>query len=430
MGIGSTQLALDLSQPINHHEKLHHAAHGAVLYWEQRKEANRWTKIYPGDPVAKLVAGFAGGVDTYLTVNEFHGWRHVRQLRSLRACYVDVDGSDNLEDALDLLRAAKLPAPSFAVFSGRGMHLYWLLEPTPDKALPVWRLVQGALIRALASIKADPSASDCLRVLRLVGTTNGKNGREVRGVVLTDTVWTMHELADEVLGAREQKKAKVYDLAAAAARKGRSARPWGNSIYHWWYLVYKDLCAITDHHWFGGVPEGHRDRVLFLMAVALSWYTKAESLHSEILATARTFTPSLSEKEVNDKIAPVLKRAQRAAAEEVDHYNGREYDPRYNYKAETLREQLAGLIPPELYPQLRTLCPAEMILQRKKERDAGRDRVAEGRYSQTRAQYLQAAEDKATSARLMKAQGKTAKEIAEELGISRATVFNYLKGGV
>lgn len=427
MALAQRQFSLDLSQPINHHEKLHSAAHGAVLYWEQRKEANRWTKIYPSDPVAKLVAGFAGGVDTYLTVNEFFGWRHVRQLKSLRACYVDIDGSDNLEDALDILRAARLPAPSFAVFSGRGMHLYWLLEPTPDRALPVWKLIQTALIRALAGLGADPAASDCLRVLRLVGTTNGKNGREVRGVVLTDTVWTMHELADEVLGERKPKKAKVFDLSAAASRKGRNVRPWTNSIYHWWHLVYKDLCTITDHHWFGGIPEGHRDRMLFLMAVALSWYTRAEGLEGEIMATARTFTPSFSEEEIKDKIKPVLQRAERAAAEEVDYYNGREYDPRYNYKAETLRDQLAGLIPPELYPQLRTLCPAEMILQRKKERDAGRDRVAEGRYSQTREQYLQAAEHKATSARLLKAQGRTLKEISEELGVSRMTISRYLK---
>src|SRR5437868_549115 len=138
MAIGSGQLALNLSQPINHHEKLHHAAHGTVLYWEALRDDHRWTKIQPGDPVAQLVAGFAGGADTYLTVNEFYGWRHVRQLKSLRACYVDVDGTENLDEVLDALRVARLPPPSFVVFSGRGMHLYWLLEPTPGAALPVW----------------------------------------------------------------------------------------------------------------------------------------------------------------------------------------------------------------------------------------------------------------------------------------------------
>jgi hypothetical protein len=140
----------------------------------------------------------------------------------------------------------------------------------------------------------------------------------------------MYELADEVLGAREQKKAKVFDLTAAAAREVPYCQAMGSSIYHWWYLVDENLCVITDNHWFGGGPDGYRDRVLFLMGVALSWYTKAEWLHNEILASARTFTPTLSEKEVDDKIAPVLKRVQRAAAEEVDHYNGKEYDPRYN----------------------------------------------------------------------------------------------------
>jgi DNA-binding CsgD family transcriptional regulator len=53
--------------------------------------------------------------------------------------------------------------------------------------------------------------------------------------------------------------------------------------------------------------------------------------------------------------------------------------------------------------------------------------VAEGRYKQNRASYLQMAENKAASARLMKAQGRTAKEIADELGVSRMTVSRYLK---
>lgn len=430
MRVGSTQLALDLSQPINHHEKLHHAAHGTVLYWEALKDDRRWTKIQPGDPVEKLIAGFSGGADTYLTVNEFYGWRHVRQLKSLRACYVDVDGTDNLEEALDALRVARLPAPSFVVFSGRGMHLYWLLQPTPCTALPVWQRVQDSLIKSLASIKADPAARDCVRVLRLVGTTNAKNGQEVRGVVLTDTVWTLHELADEVLGAREAKRGKVHDLAAAGARKGRQSRKWTGSIYDWWHLVYKDLCAITDYHWFGGVPNGHRDQVLFVMSTALSWFTHPDSLHDEILATARTFTPTLDEKEVATLMAPVLKRAEMAAAGERLAYNGKLYDPRYNYSAQGLRDYLGDVIPAELHGQLRALAPAEVIQERKKERDAGRDRVAEGRYKQRRTEYLQAAEHKATSARLLKAQGKTAKQIAEELGVSRMTISRYLRDEV
>lgn len=429
MATANRQLSLDLSQPINHHERLHGAAHGTVIYWERRAGKDRWSKVEPGDPVQQLVSGLAGAPDTFISANQFHGWRLVRLIKSLRACYVDIDGSTDLEEALDLLRAARIPAPSFVVYSGRGMHLYWLLEPTPGRALPVWQRVQDVLIKALAGIGSDPAARDCARMLRLVGTTHSKSGAQVRGVVLTDTLWSLHELADEVLGAREAKRSKVYDLAAAGARKGRApgATRWQGSIYGWWHLVYHDMVKISQHKWPNGVPPGFRDRVLFIMAVALSWFSEPATLYNEILSTAKEMTPSLDEHEIATTMAPVLKRAAMRAAGERLHYNGKDYDPRYNYSAQGLRDYLADVIPPELYSELRTLAPAEVILQRKKERDAKRDRVAEGRYEQTRDQYLQAANDKATRARQMKAQGKTPKEIAEELGVSRMTISRYLR---
>lgn len=430
MAIAQRQLSLDLSQPINHHERLHGAAHGTVIYWERRAGKDRWSKVEPGDPVQQLISGLAGVPDTFISANQFHGWRRVRLIKSLRACYVDVDGSADLEEALTLLRAARLPAPSFVVYSGRGMHLYWLLQPTPGRALPVWQRVQDVLIKALAGIGADPAARDCARMLRLVGTTHSKSGSQVRGVVLTDTLWTLHELADEVLGAREAKRSKVYDLAAAGARKGRASgrNRWQGSIYGWWYLVYRDMVKIAEHKWGPqGVPEGYRDRVLFIMAVALSWFCEPATLYDEILATAKDMTPTLDVHEISTSMASVLKRAARHAAGEHDHYNGKDYDPRYNFSAQTLRDYLADVIPTELHSQLRTLAPAEVILQRKKDRDMGRDRVAEGRYEKTREEYLKASSDKAASARLLKAQGKTPKEIAAELGVSRMTISRYLR---
>jgi hypothetical protein len=436
MAIAQRQLSLDLSQPINHHERLHGAAHGTVIYWERRAGKDRWSKVEPGDPVQQLISGLVGVPDTFLSVNQFYGWRLVKLIKSLRACYVDIDGSTDLEEALDLLQTARIPAPSFVVYSGRGMHLYWLLDPTPGQALPVWQRIQDVLIKALASIGADPAARDCARMLRLVGTTHSKSGSQVRGVVLTDTLWTLHELADQVLGAREAKRGQVHDLAAAGARKGRTSgrNRWQGSIYGWWHLVYRDMVQISKHKWPGGIPEGHRDQVLFIMAVALSWFSEPATLYTEIMATAKEMTPTLDEVEIATTMAPVLKRAAMHAAGERTHFNGKDYDPRYNYSAQSLRDHLADVIPPEMHDQLRALAPAEVILERKRQRDAGRDRVAEGRYKQDRTAYLQAhagdAAQRAVTARLLKAQGKTANEIAQELGVSRASVFNYLKEGV
>lgn len=419
------QLSLDLTQPINHHERLHNAPHGAVLYWEASKAEKRWTKVMPGDPVAKIVSSFSGESDTYLTVNQFHDWRTVRQLKSLRCCYVDVDGTDDLDTVLDALRSARMPAPSFVVFSGRGLHCYWSLSPTPSQALPVWQRIQDALVSALAHIGSDSKARDCTRVLRLVGTRNAKNDAEVRGVVLTDSVWSLHELADEVLGAREPKPATVFDFAAASARKSKPAgRPRTGSIYDWWHLVYRDLCAITDFHWFGGVPAGHRDQILFLMSVSLSWFAHVDVLEDEIVRTAHTFTPTLTQQEIQTQMAPVIKRAQASAAGKTALWQGAQVDPRYRFKAETLREWLGDLIPAELHSQLRALAPADVIKARKKERDSAR-------YEKRRDEYLkvhsESADQRAATARLMKTQGSTVKEIQAALGVSRASVFNYLK---
>lgn len=420
------QLSLDLSQPINHHDRLHNAPHGAVLYWEASKSEKRWTKVRPGDPVAKIIAGFRGAPDTYLTVNQFHDWRTVRQLKSLRCCYVDVDGTSDLEAVLDALQAVRMPAPSFVVFSGRGLHCYWPLSPTPSKALPVWQRVQDALVAALAPLGSDTGARDCTRVLRLVGTRNAKNDAEVRGVILTDSLWTLHELADEVLGTRERKPAEVFNFAAASARSGKAAgRTRTGSIYDWWHLVYRDLIAIADHHWFGGVASGHRDKILFLMSVSLSWFAHVDILEEEIFRTARTFTPTLSETEIRTQMAPVITRAQASAAGKTLLWHGAQVDPRYRFKAETLREWLGDLIPTDLHDQLRALAPADVIQARKKERDAAR-------YEKRRNEYLKAhsesADQRAAAARLMKANGSTVKEIQAALGVSRASVFNYLKG--
>jgi hypothetical protein len=418
------QLSLSLSQPLNHHERLHHAAHGTVLYWEKSKSESRWTKIQPQDPAAKIIPAFSGHSDTYLTVNQFYGWRNVRQLKSLRCCYVDIDGTTDLDAGLDALRAAQMPAPSFAVFSGRGLHFYWLLEPTPAQALPVWQRIQDALIKTLAPIGGDTKARDCARVLRLIGTKNSKSDTEVRGLILTDTVWTLHELADEVLGVRQKKTAQLFDMAASGARKKKpSSRPRTGSIYDWWHLVYRDLIAITDHHWFGGVAPGHRDQILFLMSVSLSWFAHPDVLKDEIIKTAHTFTPTFSEQEIEAQMEPVLHRASEAAAGKRYTWNGKEVDPRYRFKAETLREWLGDLIAPELHNHLRALAPKEVIAQRKKER-------GQARYAQRRHEYLESAEQRAVSARLMKEQGASIAEIQEKLGVSRASVFNYLKAGV
>lgn len=419
----------------SHYEQIHRTPqHGTVLVWERLAPGKRWHRIEPYHLAAAMLGPHAGKEDIYLSVNEFRGWRLIRNLKSLRACYVDLDGFLDWELALEALQEAKMPAPSIMVHSGRGLHFYWLLEPLPSQALPVWQRVEDALVHALAPLGADYRAKDCTRLLRLVGSRNSKNGQEVVGRILNNNVWRIHELADEVLGTRPPVSARVLDFRAHVARNRKTRQrkhraPAKGSIYAWWHLVFRDLCAIADYHWFGGIPEGHRDSFLFLMATSLSWFTCPVSLHSEINKTAHAIIPSFTHREIETYIKPVLKRAQDAAAGIKYEWQGREVDPRYRFRSETIREWLGRdeLIVPDIWPELRALAPAHVIHARRVERDRGRDRQAEGRYSDknTGQGYRSGQEENRASARLMRAQGQSIRTISAALGVSIRTIQRW-----
>ena len=253
-----------ITTPLEHFELLHTPdQHGTAVLWEREGLGKRWHKLAPNDPHAPaILRAQVGTHDGFITVNEFKWWRQVDNLKSLRSLYVDIDRPMSIEDISDALHQAKLPWPSLIVWSGRGVHLYWLHAPMPAQVLPVWQRCQDTIIKALAFAGADPAAKDCARVLRLCGTINAKNGAVVQGRVFDPEPWDWHSLCDEILGPRPAPKAKVLDLSTAKANRGQRLRT--GSIYDWWHLVYRDLLAIADKHWFGGIPQGHRDHVAMM----------------------------------------------------------------------------------------------------------------------------------------------------------------------
>jgi len=376
------QLDLGLDTGLDHFEHLHRPAHGVTLLWETAANGSRyWRKLAPGDAhIPALLRAQAGQRDSYITPNEFYAWRVVRQLKSLRACYVDIDtaaGQDATTTLRLILDEAIMPKPSAVVMTGRGLHLYWFLEPLPANALPVWQRVQDKLVELLKPYGADPAVRDCSRVLRLVGSVNSKNGQTVRGLVLDPVPYAFRHLTDEVLGHREPRRIVVGDLSIERAKRG--LRVPNASIYARWHLVYRDLLAIAEHHLLGGVPEGFRDRWLFLSAVALSWFAHADVLEYELLKQASAWT-SLSDSETRKALQPVLARAAQAATGKLVPFDGKLVDPRYRFRRETLYEWMQGCIPADLAPQLRAIVSKETKAEHERERNSKRDRVAEGRH--------------------------------------------------
>ena len=288
----SKQLNLALRSPAEHVDFVHTEQRlGTILVWKQHAASRQWIKVQPTDDMALLMAEHLGQNDRYFTPNQFRQWRRMDLLRSLRAVYVDLDGCTDWKGVLESLSEQGFPSPTFIVESGRGLHLYWLLESTPAKALPVWQAVQDLLVSKLKAFGSDPSARDCTRVLRIVGSINSKNGAQVTGWVLQPFRWTLHELADEVLGPRKMPTSDVVGLERARTKRQASVHQ-RTGPYRLWHNRYQDLCKITEHYAFmqpQGIPEGNRNNLLFLLSVALSWFTNAQGLQEHIERVARTY---------------------------------------------------------------------------------------------------------------------------------------------
>jgi len=409
-------MAVEIRKAKEHYNLLHIGQRATALVWTKaREQGNQWHKLEgtTGQMCLPLWDDVEQENDVFLTPNEFFGWRRFDLLRSLKACYVDIDKQLSRYELNEQIKASNLPHPSVIVNSGRGWHLYWLLDSTPAKALPVWQELQDQLIN---TFDADRSARDCARVLRLVGSTNSKNGADVWGEVFDPVPWKFHDFCNEILGYREKKKAKIYDFntqRAEAGHKPQKARK--ASIYSWWHLVYQDLATIANSY-PKGIPAGERNNFLFLVSVAMSWFANPEAIREALEDKANKWTAGLTSQEIENACKCSLDRLERHQRGERVQWQGKELDPRYFFKRTTLYSKLKKLIKPDVENELRAIISEETRATRRAERDKARDRVAEGRH---KSHHL----------------GLSKSKPWEAEGVSRATWYrkrakkNSLKGG-
>jgi len=413
----STQLKLALRLPAEHYDLVSpYQQRELVAYTPQQKK--NW-HVLNKEVARDTLSRWVDEPDIYVTPNEFYSWRKIKNTAALNALYVDLDahqGQDIMRmvaNALSALDTAKIPEPNCIIYTGRGAHIYWLIDRTPPQALPRWQACQRRLVEVC---QGDRMSSDATRVLRVVGTTNSKAEQfKVKAEPIHPIRYEFDWLADQVLPFT---RAEIRDIRAARAERqldniAPASHSKTGSIYERWYLVYRDLHTIVDHHWFGnGVDAGHRDTMLFHMSNALSWFTVSDSLEYEIEHVAREITPSLSAKEAKSYCSSVLSRARET------HEKGEE--KRYRYKRETLYNQLA--------PLLRAIIPNDLAAERK--REANRKSEQKRRKNAgavARSDYIEQADDKRQKAQQLRKQGLTVRAIAAQLGASVGAVSGYLK---
>jgi hypothetical protein len=107
----------------------------------------------------EVLPAYAGLNDVYITQNRFYGSRANNRVAELSAMYSDLDYykvSDFahmppeavFDLALDALLQAKIPFPSLAIVTGRGLALVWRHEPVPGHVLPKWARCQQYIFEA------------------------------------------------------------------------------------------------------------------------------------------------------------------------------------------------------------------------------------------------------------------------------------------
>jgi PAS domain-containing protein len=454
-------------QLFDEHDLYHSTARPGffAMCWKRNPGDFMQQKSYPLRDLPYVVANVDRTRDTYLSQAEFSKPnRRVINLAQLGLLWVDLDvynsefRGEAPERTLDRVfwycSEEGIPAPSVAMFSGRGLYLKWIFTAAiPRQALPRWLAVQKELLRLFSPYGADSNAIDASRILRLEGTVNTKSGlvcelmHPAKGC--DPVLYSFDHLATELLPftreevaaywekqREKEKRRKAAQKGAQDAQQLRVIQGGGHPAHLRRFNPLKlnfdrleDLRHVARlRGWTEGNPDGARDKFLFAGACFLAWMVAPGQLYHEGVALAREFCPGWAQTRIYSAASAVHQRAQEAAKGKRHTYKGKEADGRYTWSNEKLVELLG--ITPEEERSLKTIISEGEAKQRDAARDEKRRREA-GAVS--RGTYLLTAEQRRVAARLRHAQGESVRKIAAAIGVSVGSVAGYLKdsaGGV
>lgn len=431
-------------------ELYHHAladGYFTLAHRELTKE-RRWRELHhPLSLLPEVIRDCPRNLDSYLSQAEFARERRLLvNLSRVGVLWVDCDtystpaySDHHPEQVAGAVRLhcedIGLPTPSIIMFSGRGLYLKWvLMSPLQATDLPRWNAVQAMLTLAFDEFGADHGARDGSRVLRLVGTVNTKSGEYTRilwenrqGGELVRYDFDM--LADELLVEQEGIEeppstviSPVWENRALVQRDVHRQTRLTRQTLHWARL--RDIRTLLKlRGWPEPVP-GYQDKCLWLATCSLAWAVQPPQLRQEARQLAAEFCPSWRPIEAMAVLSTTLQRAEAASMGKAIQLDGKQRDPRYIFKNDTLINSLR--ITSDEMQHMATLIDSAEKRRRNRELKERQRREA-GAVERTL--YLGAAEDRRTTARLMAAQGRGVREIARDLGVAAMTISRYLEVG-
>ena len=427
-----------VNSPLNHGRYLHGAGKGYVTI--ACKTTGSWQQhSYERGLLDQVLPAYSGVDDVYISQNRFWGARSVSRLAELSALYVyvdvdyykhtDLNGMHPLgvvDIAFAELQHSKIPRPSLAIATGRGLAFIWRHNPVPRNVLPKWNLCQDRIFEALKGlVGADPSAKDAARVLRLVGSRNSKSGSIVEAVweEQGEAIWEFGDLADEILPLSrrelEERRARHSEnqdkIASKDSRRASKSRDNIEKRFTATTLALgrlSDLQRILRLRGYDKLPPGQRDPWMFVAATSLAYLVEPQFLEREILVLGKE-NAGWSEAETRSRMQAVISRAHAASVGDKVEWNGQQRDPRYRPTTKRIIDML-GITPSE-EKEMQVLISEDTKRRRDRER---KERERRARGAKPRAEYLAEAREKRSLAQGLHQQGMSLREIGKTLGIT------------
>lgn len=134
------------------------------------------------------------GNNTYYAISSFQTKKNRKKTNVLftKSLTIDIDCGENkpypswregLKALGEFVSEMGLPKP-MVVFSGNGLHVYWILKTdlTPEEWMPLAHALKAAVVAKNFEVDAGLMTNNAL-VLRPLGTHNHKNGKEVKVLI-------------------------------------------------------------------------------------------------------------------------------------------------------------------------------------------------------------------------------------------------------
>lgn len=376
-----------------------------------------------------------GEKDIYISSNTYYKpERSTSCIRQFRALYLDIDlkaygKNEAVYMIYDLANQKKIPTPSMIVDSGRGLHLYWRIKNAPYGAVYTWQEIEDYLYNQLKSLGADIQATDSARVLRLPNTINSRVNKECKVLIINDTIeYSMYDLREEFLNYSSKKSYQLeFEQTKINKQKKHTviSRLFNSYTLHLSRIEDMEaLCKLRNYD-----IKGYRNFVLHCYAYWKGIYTRdIEELEKEVIEFNNAFRNPLKQSEVR----AVLRCIPKAISKFIEYEQGvRDGQVKrvtkgmkdkggYWYKNQTLIERLDITLDEQKH--MKTIISQEEKYIRNNDKRKANRRNEEGLTKK----QLEIKELKKKVIKLRQT-GKTIREIAEELNISKSKVDRLSK---